>query len=112
VMATIRNNGSAAITGRRVEMLIDEQLADSKRIDVPWGQDAIVEFTFRAPASGEHGLSVRLEDDSLPADNQRWLPLSVRSELSILLVNGRSTGRERDSATFFVEQALSPIRTF
>ena len=109
VMATIRNNGSAAITGRRVEMLIDEQLADSRRIDVPWGQDAIVEFTFRAPASGEHGLSVRLEDDSLPADNQRWLPLSVRSDLSILLVNGRSTGRARDSATFFVEQALSPI---
>lgn len=108
VTATIRNNGSVAITGRHVELLIDEQLTDSKRIDVPVGQDVVVEFTLPAPASGEHGLSVRLEDDSLLADNQRWLPLSVRSELSILLVNGRSAGRARDSATFFVEQALSP----
>ncbi len=108
VTATIRNNGLVAIAGRRVELLIDEQLVDSKRIDVPLGQDSIVEFALAAPASGEHGLSVRLEEDSLSADNQRWLPLSVRSELSILLVNGRSAGRTRDSATFFVEQALSP----
>ena len=108
VTAVIRNSGSKPIAGRRVDLLLDEQLADSKRIDVPLGQDSIVEFTLAGPASGEHGLSVRLEEDSLPADNQRWLPLSVRSGLSILLVNGRPAGRAKDSATFFVEQALSP----
>lgn len=108
VTATIRNNGSVVIAARRIDLMIDDQLVDSKRIDVPLGQDVIVEFLLTAPASGEHGLLVRLEEDSLAADNQRWLPLSVRSELSILLVNGRPSGRARDSATFFVEQALSP----
>lgn len=108
VTATIRNNGSVAITGRRVDLLIDEQLVDSKRIDVPLGQDVIVEFTVPAPASGGHGVLVRLEEDSLAADNKRWLSISVRSELSILLVNGRPSGRARDWATFFVEQALLP----
>jgi hypothetical protein len=83
-------------------------LADSRRVDLPLGQEVAVEFTLAAPASGEHSLSVRLEDDSLPADNQRWLPLRVRSELSVLLVNGRPSGRPRDAATFFVEQALAP----
>ena len=108
VTATIRNNGSVPIVGRRVELLIDEQLVDSQRIDVPLGQDSTAEFTLTAPASGAHGLLVRLDADSLPADNQRWLPLSVRSELNVLLVNGRASGRARDAATFFVEQALSP----
>ena len=108
VTATLRNAGTVPLTARRIELRIDEQLADSRRVDLPLGQDATVEFTLTAPASGEHSLSVRLEEDSLPADNERWLPLSVRSELSVLLVNGRPSGRPRDAATFFVEQALSP----
>lgn len=108
VTATLRNAGTSPITARRVELRIDEQLADSRRVDLPLGQDVTVEFTLTAPVSGEHSLSVRLEDDSLLADNERWLPLSVRSELSVLLVNGRPSGRPRDAATFFVGQALSP----
>lgn len=108
VTATLRNAGSTPITARRVELRIDEQLIDSRRVDLPLGQDVAVEFTLTAPASGEHSLSVRLEEDPLAADNERWLPLSVRSELNVLLVNGRPSGRPRDAATFFVEQALSP----
>ncbi len=111
VTATLRNAGTVPLTARRVELRIDDQLADSRRVDVPLGQDATVEFTLTAPASGEHSLSVRLEEDSLPADNERWLPLSVRSELSVLLVNGRPSARPREAATFFVEQALSPKTT-
>lgn len=108
VTATLRNAGTSPLTARRVELRIDEQLADSRRVDLPLSQDVTVEFTLAAPPAGEHSLSVRLEDDSLPADNERWLPLTVRSELSVLLVNGRPGGRPRDAATFFVEQALSP----
>ena len=108
VTAMIRNAGTTPLTARRVELRVDERLADSKRVDLPLGQDVTVEFTLTAPASGEHSLSVRLEEDSLAADNERWLPLSVRSELSVLLINGRPAGRPRDAATFFVEQALSP----
>lgn len=111
VTATFRNAGAIPLTARRVELRIDEQLTDSRRVDLPLGQDATVEFTLRAPPSGEHTLSVRLEEDSLPADNERWMPLSVRSELSVLLVNGRPSARPREAATFFVEQALSPKTT-
>lgn len=111
VTATLRNSGAVPLTARRVELRIDEQLVDSRRVDLPLGQDATVEFTFSAPPSGEHTLSVQLEEDSLSADNERWLPLSVRSELSVLLVNGRPSARPREAATFFVEQALSPKTT-
>ncbi len=111
VTATLRNTEAVPLTARRVELRIDEQLVDSRRVDLPLGQDATVEFTLTAPPSGEHTLSVRLEEDSLPADNERWLPLSVRSELSVLLVNGRPSARPREAATFFVEQALSPKTT-
>lgn len=111
VTTTLRNAGAVPLTARRVELRINEQLADSRRVNLPLGQDATVEFTLTAPPAGEHTLSVRLEEDSLPADNERWLPLSVRSELSVLLVNGRPSARPRDAATFFVEQALSPKAT-
>ncbi|MFM9964414.1 MAG: BatA domain-containing protein [Planctomycetaceae bacterium] len=111
VTATLRNTGTVPLTARRVELRIDDQLADSERIDLPLGQDVTVEFTLTPPASGEHSFSVRLEDDSLLADNERWLPFSVRSELSVLLVNPprrTHSARPRDAATFFVEQALAP----
>ncbi|TXT35938.1 MAG: hypothetical protein FD138_1171 [Planctomycetota bacterium] len=108
VTATLRNAGTTPLTARRVELRLDEQLADSKRVDLPLGQEVVVKFTLTAPVSGEHSLSVRLEEDSLAADNERWLPLRVRLELSVLLVNGRPSGRPRDAATFFVEQALAP----
>ena len=111
VTATLRNAGSVPLTTRRIELRIDEQLADSRRVDLPLGQDVTAEFTLTAPSSGEHTMSVRLEEDSLAADNERWLPLSVRSELSVLLVNGRPSARPREAATFFVEQALSPKTT-
>ncbi len=111
VTVTLRNAGTVPLTARRVELRVDEQLADSRRVDLPLGQDATVEFTLNAPASGDHALSVRLEEDSLLGDNERWLALSVRSELSVLLVNGRPSARPRDAATFFVEQALSPKTT-
>ncbi len=111
VTVTLRNAGAVPITARRVELRIDEQLADSRRVDFPLGQDVTIEFALAAPASGKYTLSVRLEEDSLLADNERWLPLSVRTELSVLLVNGRPLARPREAATFFVEQALSPKTT-
>ena len=108
VTATLRNAGTVPLTVRRVELRINDQLVESRRVNLLLGQDTTVEFSLTAPASGEHSLSVRLEGDSLLADNERWLPLRVRSELSVLLVNGRPSARLRDAATFFVEQALSP----
>ncbi len=108
VAVTARNTGSVPLAGRQLQLFIDEQLIESTRIDLPLGQTVTTEFTLTAPASGEHVLRARLEDDALPVDNQRWLPLSVRSDLNVLLVNGRPAGRPRESATFFVEQALAP----
>jgi hypothetical protein len=108
VSSVIRNRGTAPLIGRRVEWRIDGHVVESRRIDLPVGQETNVEFSLTAPASGEHSLAVKLDDDSLAADNERWLPIQVRSELSVLLVNGRPSARPRDAATFYVEQALAP----
>jgi hypothetical protein len=108
VRAAIRNAGTAPLTTRRVELRIDGQVVESRRVDVSVGQETSVEFSLTAPASGEHSLSVKLDDDSLAADNERWLPIHVRSELNVLLVNGRPSARPRDAATFYVEQSLAP----
>ena len=52
---------------------------------------------------------MRLPKDGLAADNHRWVALNVKSELNVLLVNGRESGEVLGRATDFVEVALSPV---
>ncbi|MGH7128331.1 MAG: beta-galactosidase trimerization domain-containing protein, partial [Planctomycetaceae bacterium] len=59
-------------------------------------------------SSGDHAVEVRLDDDALPVDNRRWLALPVKDEINVLLVNGRAAGRARETATHYLETALSP----
>lgn len=108
VTAIVRNNGSVSISERRITLSIDGQLSDSQSVSLPVGQEANVELRWARPVAGKHAIAVKLDDDALLGDNQRWLNIVVRSEMSVLLVNGRPIARPRDAATFFVEQALSP----
>ncbi len=106
--STVRNFGESALAGQVAELLIDGRLADTKRIDLPPGIDVpiIWEHTFREP--GEFRVEVHLQDDALPVDNRRYLAVPVREELVVLLVDGTPSGRDRDSATYYVSRALDP----
>jgi hypothetical protein len=106
--SSVRNFGESILRGQVVELLVDGRLVDTKRIDLPPGIDVPLnwEHTFRA--SGEFRIEVHLQDDALPVDNRRWLAVPVREELSVLLVDGTPSGRDRDSATYYVSRALDP----
>jgi hypothetical protein len=106
--SSVRNFGESILRGQVVELLVDGRLVDTKRIDLPPGIDVPLnwEHTFRA--SGEFRVEVHLQDDALPVDNRRWLAVPVREELSVLLVDGTPSGRDRDSATYYVSRALDP----
>ncbi len=111
VTAVIRQVGwdsvPTARSVRRVELLLNDQVIDAQQIESGDDETRVV-FQITTPESGEHMLSARLDDDALTADNQFWRTLSIRPQINVLLVNGRSASRSRDSATFYVERALAP----
>lgn len=104
----VRNFGSSPLREQIVELLIDGRIVDTRRVDLSPSIDVPVEFSPVLREPGRHIVEVRLEADSLPVDNRRWLTVDVRDELRVLLVEGRSAGRARDRASFYLERALAP----
>ncbi len=106
--SAVRNFGESTLRGQVVELLVDGRLVDTKRVDLPPGVDVSVNWSHTFRAAGEVRVEVHLQDDALPVDNRRWLAVPVRDELSVLLVDGTPSGRDRDSATYYVSRALDP----
>jgi hypothetical protein len=106
--SAVRNFGESVLRGQVAELLVDGRLVDTKRVDLPPGIDVPINWLHTFRAAGEFRVEVHLQDDPLPVDNRRWLAVPVREELSVLLVDGTPSGRDRDSATYYVSRALDP----
>ena len=106
--SAVRNFSESTLRAQVVELLVDGRLVDTKRVDLPPGIDVPVNWSHTFRAAGEVRVEVHLQDDALPVDNRRWLAVPVREELSVLLVDGTPSGRDRDSATYYVSRALDP----
>ena len=104
----VRNFGESVLRGHVAELLVDGRLVDTKRVDLPPGIDVPINWPHTFRVAGEFRVEVHLQDDPLPVDNRRWLTVPVREELSVLLVDGTPSGRDRDSATYYVSRALDP----
>ena len=107
ISATIKNFHTTAASAQLVELLLDGRLADTKRVDLPAGQDVAVGFS-PSFSGGEHRVEVRVAPDALPVDDVRRLVIPVRDELQVLLVNGKPSGEPMGNSTDFLKLALAP----
>lgn len=89
LQAEIENFGSRDQSGRQVLLLADDQQVAAERLAVPAAGRATVSFTHRFDTPGEHRLEVRLDDDPLSVDNQRWASVPVREAIRVLCIEGR-----------------------
>lgn len=105
---SVRSFTSTPLRDQLIELIVDDRLVDTRRVDIPPDVDLPVDFTHTFRSAGEHSVEVHLQDDALPVDNHRWLAIPVRAETSVLLVDGRPAGRPRDSASYYVRTALDP----
>lgn len=107
VSATIKNFSPVGASNQLVELIVDGQLTDTRRVDFPAGQEVAVDFspTF---SNGEHRLNVRITPDSLPVDDLRSMVMPVRDELQVLLINGKPSGEPMGNSTDFLKLALAP----
>jgi hypothetical protein len=85
----------------------DRELA-SGFLDIPENEFVTKSFIVRFADAGRQQLLVRIPDDALAADNQRFAVVTVSRSLSALVVNGRpSTTRHKDEI-FYLREALNP----
>jgi hypothetical protein len=101
--ATVKNFTSRSAR-RKVELVIDGERMGEQMLEVPASGEAAAQFRHRFEAPGEHAIQVRLADDSLPIDDQRWLAVSAKPAIETLIVNGESNPR----AANYLRFALDP----
>lgn len=107
VTATIHNFGRTAVAAR-LEWWVNGRMVDSNPIEINGQSDRSVPARFSS--SGAESLDVEarlLLDDALPVNNRRFLAVPVRSELLVLLVDGRPALRAIDGAAGFLATALA-----
>ena len=92
--ATVRNFGEAAAEDVSLTASVDgRELPLTLRLESVEpndSADATFDVLFETP--GPHSVSVRLPDDALDADNERFYAADVPDEISVLLVDGDPSG--------------------
>src|SRR5262249_38849460 len=88
-------NGNAT---QSVEFRVDDRLQETRSVTVPQGNEATIDW-LPMLSTGEHRLEVRIDEDSLLADNRRFAAVTVRDRLPILLENGKPSGEPWENAT-------------
>jgi hypothetical protein len=108
VRATIRNFGPNRAESLRARLIVDGQLGPEQVVDVPVGEPVPVVFNHTFSAPGDHVVEVRVDDDPLKLDDQRWLAVPVREYLRVLLVDGHFKPEPFEAETDYLAAALNP----
>ncbi|MCH2062451.1 MAG: BatA domain-containing protein [Roseibacillus sp.] len=107
----ITNYGVAPVLNVPVKLLVDGQPAGE-----PWmiqelkpGTSESATLYATLPSVGYHRVTVALEADGIPFDDQRTIVMHAMDDVRVLLVDGDPGVEDRESETFFLRHALAPV---
>ena len=102
---TLKNYGSAKVTGLRGTVLLDGLPLPGRILipDIEPGAELQVSHDIAFDSEGRHQVEVRLQDDALREDNRRFLAVDVTERRMVLIVDDEG---QQDDANF-VSAALS-----
>lgn len=106
--ATAKNFGATKTGPLNAELYADGRLIDTRAVELPPAGESTLTFERTFTTAGEHRLELRLPSDALDIDNHRWLSVSIRDEVHVLLVDGQRSGRAQENATYYLQTALAP----
>ncbi len=115
--AEVANHSARDISGLRLQIHVDGNLLRSESVDAIQGKATrSVRFRVELPGPGSHQVYVRLdgsppERNVLVVDDTRWVPLSIRKEVPVLLVDGRPAIDRFVGQTGYLVTALAPSET-
>ncbi len=78
-------------------------------VSLPPGGSKSISLFARLRTEGFHSVTARIPEDRLPADDKRMLAVRAIREVRVLLVDGDPGTEPRDSETFFLRHALTPV---
>lgn len=78
-------------------------------VRVDRNQDVPVPFEYKFQSPGDHVVQVQVQNDVLPLDDMRSAVLTVKRDLPVLLVNGKSFGDPFDQSAEWLRLALNPF---
>ena len=107
----VSNFGREEARDTRVGLSVDQEPAsDEFTIDsLPPGSSKSISLFARLRTEGFHSITARIAEDRLPADDRRLLAVRAIKEVRVLLVDGDPGAEPRDSETFFLRHALTPV---
>jgi hypothetical protein len=109
IVATLKNRGQAT-ANVEVTLEVDGGEPIRKLVAVPPGAEGEADFQVVFREGGHHRLRASLQNDALPADDERFLCLQVRDRIRVLLVDGEAGGDPLQSHAF-VWRMLDPDPT-
>ncbi len=94
---------------RSLEVLVDNVVRSSQAVTLsPWSEQKVT-ATLRIPDSGsEVTIEARIGPDAIASDNQIRRVVASRKSLDVLLVDGHPSDSLAESASGFLELAISP----
>lgn len=108
VQARIGNFSPVAANDLAVELIVDGEVERSQTLSVPPGEQRTAALPFTPRDPGEKVIGVRLADDPLRVDNQRWLVARARESLAVLIVDGDPSGEAFQAEGDYLRVALAP----
>lgn len=109
VRTSLRQSGDAPLE-RRVSFELNGQRLDeqSQTVTIPPHGQSPLEIEYRFAAVGSYVVSVSVEPDKLPGDDQSSAAVVVDRGLRVLLIDGDPQSDPVRSETYFLKAAFSP----
>jgi hypothetical protein len=105
--AVIRNDSTRVVSGAKAILRVDDKPTEVKLPEIAPREVARVPLAVQFPGSGPHEFSLKLPDDALAADNQRWAAVPVKDSLLIRLVDGEPSTEPFGSEIDYLAAPLS-----
>jgi hypothetical protein len=105
--ATIKNDSSRTLANAKAILRVDDRPIEVVLPDIGPRQVARVPLSVPFPGAGMHEMSLRIPEDELPDDNQRWAAVPVKDSLLIRLVDGEPSSEPFGSEVDYLGAPLS-----
>lgn len=107
----VSNLGASEAQNVPVSLSVDgEPPADQGVIDaIPAGARKSISLYARLREAGYHTVTGQIPPDHLPVDDRRTIALRAIDDARVLLVDGAPGAEPRESAVFFLRNALTPV---
>jgi hypothetical protein len=105
IQAELASFGEGSRGQKLVTLVVDGEAVTQQPVELDSGGRGQAAFRHRFTSPGDHTVEIRLPDDALRVDNQRWISVPVRETLRALCIYSRP------DETRFVALALEPEKS-